>query len=127
MALCMTALPIGACSAKTVSSRESSTVTSASTTPASASAPANAQHMAITIEGFNFILADPVPPGAQISVTNKDSVDHTLTADSTGAFNTDVRADSHAAFIAPRQPGAYPFHCTYHPSMRGQLVVVQQE
>jgi ABC-type phosphate transport system substrate-binding protein len=75
--VCVTALLIGACSAKTASFGESSTVTSASTSPA----PATAQRIAITIEGSNFILADPVPPGAQISVTNKDSVDHTLTAD----------------------------------------------
>lgn len=127
VALCVTALLIGACSAKTASSGELSTVTSRSTSPAFAAAPATAQPTAITIEGFKFILADPVPPRAQISVTNKDSVDHTLTADSAGAFNTDVRADSQATFIAPRQPGAYPFHCAYHPSMRGQLVVVQQE
>jgi plastocyanin len=127
VALCVTALLIGACSAKTAGRGDSSAVASGPTPPASASATAKAPTAAITIEGFSYVLADPVPPGAQITVINQDSAEHTVTADSAAAFDTQVLANSQTTFTAPTQPGAYPFHCAYHPNMRGELVVVQQE
>jgi plastocyanin len=123
----VTVLLIGACGAKGASSGDSSAVASGSTSTASASATATAQLRAITIEGFRYVVATTVPPGAQITVINKDSAEHTVTADSGGAFHTEVQANSQATFTAPTLPGAYPFHCAYHPNMRGQLVVVQLE
>ena len=126
-AICVTVLLIGACGAKSASSGDSSAVASGSSSAASAPATATAQPRAITIEAFSYVVATTVPPGAQITVTNKDSAEHTVTADSAGAFNTEVQANSQALLTAPTQPGAYPFHCAYHPNMRGQLIVVQQE
>jgi plastocyanin len=92
-----------------------------------ASVSATAQPAAITIDGFSYVVIPAVSPGATITVTNKDSVAHTVTADSAGGFDAQVPGNSHATFTAPRQAGAYPFHCTYHPNMHAQLVVVQPE
>lgn len=128
LALCAMALLIGACGANsTRSSGDSSAVPSGSTLPAVGSATATVQPRSISIEGFSYVVPTTVAPGALITVTNKDSTEHTVTADSAAAFDTEVQAHSQATFAAPKQPGAYPFHCAYHQNMHGQLVVVQPE
>ncbi|TQC44399.1 hypothetical protein EEB14_37650 [Rhodococcus sp. WS4] len=65
-----------------------------------------------------------VGPGAQVTVENDDTVEHSVTADRGGAFGRDVDGGGTAVFTAPTQSGAYPVHCTYHPQMQGVLVVV---
>ena len=74
------------------------------------------------VDGFKYTDVT-VPPGAQVTVVNNDSAEHTVTADSSGAFNVEVDDKHQATFTAPTQPGTYPFHCTYHPSMHGVLTV----
>jgi plastocyanin len=79
---------------------------------------------AITIK--NFAYGDPitVSPGATVTVTNRDSADHTVTADQGQAFDAVAKAlGGTATFTAPSQPGTYAFHCTYHPNMHGTLIV----
>jgi plastocyanin len=34
-----------------------------------------------------------------------------------------LQAVGKATFTAPTQPGEYAFYCTYHPSMKGTLIV----
>lgn len=86
------------------------------------SAPPSAAD-SITISGFAFSVPSSVAPGATITVTNKDSVEHTVTADSGSAFDVTVASNGTATFKAPQTAGSYPFHCTVHPSMHGTLVV----
>ncbi|MGI8612722.1 MAG: cupredoxin domain-containing protein [Nocardioidaceae bacterium] len=39
-------------------------------------------------------------------------------------FDVNVTAGGGTAtFTAPTKPGSYPYHCTYHSSMHGTLVV----
>ncbi|MEO5781477.1 UNVERIFIED_ORG: plastocyanin [Arthrobacter sp. UYEF10] len=65
-----------------------------------------------------------VAPGAIVTVTNMDSAGHTVTADLGQAFDVDVRGSGGTAtFTAPSAPGSYAHHCTYHPNMRGTLIV----
>jgi plastocyanin len=64
-----------------------------------------------------------VAPGAKVTVTNKDSVEHTVTADSAGGFDVDVPAGATVTFTAPTTPGSFAYHCTIHPFMHGKLVV----
>jgi hypothetical protein len=104
---------MGACGQKGADSGDLSAVTTATSATASP-VIAEAQPKTILIEDFNY-------------VTNKDASAHTVTADSIGAFDTAAQANSQVTFTAPTEPGAYPFHCTYHPNMHGQLVVVQIE
>jgi plastocyanin len=78
----------------------------------------------ITISNFVFSpMALTVSPGATISVTNKDSATHTLTATS-GQFNTgDVTQNQTKTFRAPMQAGTYHYICGIHQYMMGSITV----
>ncbi|MGH3672983.1 MAG: cupredoxin domain-containing protein [Pseudonocardiaceae bacterium] len=93
-------------------------------TPAQAVGVAPASDVTVTIENFAFLPAQvTVPPGATVTVVNKDQVIHTLTANNR-AFNTgNVNRGIATTFKAPDQPGTYPFHCSIHPYMTGVLTV----
>jgi plastocyanin len=97
------------------------------TTGAATSAPAGgaaAANDTIVIKDFTF---SPnmitVAPGATVTVTNQDMVTHTLTA-TTGGFNTgSVSPHQSKTFTAPKKPGTYPYICSIHQYMTGDLVV----
>jgi plastocyanin len=79
----------------------------------------------IVISGFAFSGTMTVKPGQKVTVTNNDSVAHTLTDKKTHLFDTG-NIDGNGGtgtFTAPSKPGSYPFGCTYHPQMQGTLVV----
>ncbi len=97
---------------------------SATPTPAETStAPTpDAPKAAIGISNFMFTVPASVGPGAKITVTNEDSVAHTVTSD-TGAFDVKVNPGATATLTAPTKPGSYPFDCAIHSSMTGTLVV----
>jgi len=64
-----------------------------------------------------------VAPGSTVSVTNKDSVTHTLTATG-GQFDTgDIDAGQTKTFTAPMKPGTYSYICNIHQYMMGTIVV----
>jgi plastocyanin len=77
----------------------------------------------ITIKNFGYSGATTVKAGATVSVTNDDSVAHTVTADSGSAFDVTVDPGATKTFTAPSKPGAYPYHCTFHSNMHGSLTV----
>jgi plastocyanin len=118
-ALLMAALLLGGCGSGGGSPAASSAPGSATTTGAvSAGTPA------ITIKDFGYGAPLTVAPGAVVTVTNMDAAGHTVTADQSQAFDVDVRGSGGTAtFTAPSKPGSYPYHCTYHPNMRGTLTV----
>jgi plastocyanin len=86
-------------------------------TPAAATGPT------LTIADMAFGQPLTVAPGAQINVVNKDSVEHSVTSNAAGTFDVDVDGGKAKTLTAPTQPGEYPFHCSYHPSMKGTLTV----
>jgi plastocyanin len=110
---------VAACggSSKTVQA----TSTGASATSASG-APA-ASGAKVTIEGMKFGQPVTVPPGAQVTIVNNDTVEHSVTSQTAGAFDVEVEGKHQATLAAPSQPGDYPFYCKYHPSMKGTLTV----
>ena len=64
-----------------------------------------------------------VAPGATVRVTNKDSVDHTLTATG-GQFDTgDIGEGQTKTFTAPTKPGTYHYICNIHQYMMGTIIV----
>ncbi|MFE1788719.1 cupredoxin family copper-binding protein [Streptomyces sp. NPDC059525] len=100
------------------------------TTPASTSAAATATSVVpgearIVIENFTFSPADlQVRPGEKVTVVNRDSAPHTVTATGGQTFDTGtISAGATATFTAPSAPGAYPYLCTIHPNMKGTLTV----
>lgn len=120
--MCLVAVLAAACgtSGPTGTYGSASTVTSVT---AAASQATDASAAKITIASHSFGEPITVPPGAQVSVTNNDSVEHSVTSDTAGAFDVDIAGNADGSFTAPNKPGSYPFHCTYHPSMHGTLIV----
>ena len=92
------------------------------TTPASTTASLQPTAYRITIQGLGYTNLT-VPAGALIGVVNEDDVKHTVTSDAAGVFDVEVPPHGQAQFRAPANPGTYPYHCTYHPGMMGELVV----
>ena len=73
-----------------------------------------------------------VKKGDKITVTNKDTLPHTVTSgtgptdpNSAKQFDTSIIEAGATADIETTNinPGQYPFHCTVHPYMTGNLVV----
>jgi plastocyanin len=61
--------------------------------------------------------------GATVTVTNKDSATHTLTA-TDGQFSTgSITHDQSKTFKAPRKSGTYHYICSIHQFMMGTIVV----
>jgi plastocyanin len=115
-------LLVAACSAGPTpasSSMSSSMSMSSSASPTSVQAAGPT----IVISGMKFPAPVSVAPGATVTVTNSDGAEHTVTADAGNAFNVEIEGKETATFTAPTQPGTYAYHCTYHPTMHGELIV----
>lgn len=115
-------------SAKTpaASSHSSGTSMSSMSAPAAAGSSTAATMQSasmIHISGFKYTVPASVAPGETVSVMNMDGENHTVTADAGNAFDVKANAGSTVTFTAPKTPGSYPFHCTYHSNMHGVLVV----
>ena len=98
---------------------------SGSSGPASSSGSGRATSTnAITISNFMFSpMHASVAPGSTVSVTNKDSVAHTLTA-TAGQFDTgDIGPGQTKTFTAPSKAGTYDYICNIHQYMMGTIVV----
>lgn len=93
--------------------------------PSPASSPDSAGALRITMENYAFSPANPeVGPGERITVVNKDSEAHTVTATDSDAFDTgNIAGGESGTFTAPTQAGRYAFDCTLHPNMTGTLIV----
>jgi hypothetical protein len=48
---------------------------------------------------------------------------HSVTSQTAGHFDVHLAGNGEATFTAPTQPGEYALYCTYHPSMKGTLMV----
>jgi plastocyanin len=91
------------------------------TTAAASNGDQSGGAVAVTIEGFAFD-AQPVTAGSSFKVENKDSTEHTFTADD-GSFDVDVPAGKTVTVTAPDTAGTVAFHCKIHSSMKGDLTV----
>jgi plastocyanin len=77
----------------------------------------------VTIEGMKFqpqVLT--VAVGDTVIWVNKDLVAHTATA-ADGTFDSKLIAPDKSWKLTVRQPGEFPYVCTYHPTMKGTLKV----
>ncbi len=60
-----------------------------------------------------------------VVVTNKDSSEHTATADTPGGFDSGALQPGQAAHIKLSQVGTFAYHCSFHAFMRGVIKVVR--
>jgi plastocyanin len=123
VALVGVAVLAGACSSG-ASSSSSSTTTGSGGSSSGGSSPSTGGSATITIQNFSFSPAKvTVTPGERVTVTNKDAVAHTVTANDK-KFNTgDIEPGKTVTFTAPSSPGSYPYICTIHQYMTGMLTV----
>jgi plastocyanin len=127
-AICLVATVATGCGGSSTSTEETGTGTATATaSPTGAeettSAPAPAGAATIMIMDMSFGEPITVPPGAQITIKNDDSAEHSVTSDTAGKFDVHVDGGEQGTLTAPTEPGEYAFHCTYHPSMHGTLIV----
>lgn len=98
---------------------KSSSVTSSSTSTATD---------AVTIQSYAFSPSSiTVKAGTKVTWTNKDSVAHTVTSDSGSAdtFNSgDINQDATYSYTF-NTVGTFTYHCTFHPSMLGKVIVTK--
>lgn len=77
----------------------------------------------IEIQDFKFVPDYVVvPKGEMVQWTNKGAVVHTSTSDTQVWDSGDIQPNK---FYKRRfnQTGAFPYHCTYHPLMKGTIRV----
>jgi plastocyanin len=127
-AMCLVAAVATACGGSDTTTEETGTGTQTATasptgTAEATSAPAAASAATMTIANNNFGEPITVPPGAQITIKNDDSAEHSVTSDTAGMFDVDVEGKEQGTLTAPTEPGEYTFFCEYHPSMHGTLIV----
>jgi plastocyanin len=101
----------------------SSTTQASDTAAASESSATEVAGPTLTIANMAFGQPLTVAPGTQINIANNDTVEHSVTSDTAGAFDQDVDGGEKATLTAPNKPGEYPFHCSYHPNMNRTLIV----
>ena len=122
-AMCLAAALATACGGSSNSTQATGTATATASGSEATSAPASASAATITIASMNYGEPVTVPPGAQVAIKNNDSVEHSVTSDTADKFTVDVDGNEQGTLTAPSEPGEYAFHCKYHPSMHGTLIV----
>src|SRR5687767_7055623 len=132
----------GSTAAPTAAAPTAAAPTAAAPTAAApeAAAPAGPPGTPLTILEGSSVQGNPsydpaaltVKKGDKITVTNKDTLPHTVTSgtgptdpNSAKQFDTSILEAGATADIETTNinPGEYPFHCTVHPYMLGKLVV----
>jgi plastocyanin len=63
-----------------------------------------------------------VPVGATVTWTNRDDIPHTAVS-TDGAFKSKVMDTDEKFSYTFTKAGTYPYYCTIHPKMTGQVVV----
>jgi plastocyanin len=119
----LAAVALVAALATACGSNSSETAATASNSSSEKSPTEVASGPTITIANMAFGQPLTVAPGSTINLANNDTMEHSVTSDTAGAFDQDVDGNEKATMTAPSQPGEYPFHCSYHPNMKGTLIV----
>jgi plastocyanin len=118
-------LTLAGCSSSSGSKTAVAPSSSKAASAASSSSTAVAGAAQIVIDNFTFSPATlTVTPGEKVTVVNKDSTTHTVTATGNKAFDTgDIASGATTTFTAPSTAGSYPYICTIHQFMHGTLTV----
>ena len=78
---------------------------------------------AVTIDNFSFGPQTlTVSVGATVTWTNHDDIPHTVVS-TDGVFKSKVRDTDETFSYTFAKTGTYPYYCTIHPKMTGQVVV----
>ena len=85
--------------------------------------PASTGGTSVQIASFNYTPATlTVTKGARVRFTNQDRAAHTATADDR-SFDTQGIDKGGTAQVTFTRAGTFPYHCDFHPFMKGVVVV----
>jgi plastocyanin len=83
----------------------------------------SAANAEVKIDNFSFGPQEiTVPVGATVTWTNRDDIPHTSVSID-GVFKSKVMDTDEKFSYKFTKPGTYPYYCTIHPKMTGQVVV----
>ena len=82
----------------------------------------------VTVQLFQFKPGQlEVKAGTRVAWTNQDDITHTVTSGTPeqrdGRFDRRLEGQGTAATVEFTAPGVYPYFCSRHPSMRGEIRV----
>ena len=81
------------------------------------------QEIEVLIDFFSFMPQDiTVAPGATVTWVNRDDVQHAV-ASTDKTFKSKVLCTDDKFSFKFNEPGAYEYHCSIHPKMRGKVIV----
>jgi glucose/arabinose dehydrogenase len=84
--------------------------------------------VSVEIKSFSFQPASiTVPAGSTVYWINRDPVAHTVTADDGSFESPDIASNGGRFEHTFTEAGSYKYHCTPHPSMKGEIVVTKSE
>ena len=92
-----------------------------------AASPARAQD-GVTVQLFQFKPGrTEVEAGTRLTWTNQDDITHTVTSGTPeqrdGRFELPLDGRGATGSVRLAEPGVYPYFCSRHPSMRGEIRV----
>ena len=95
----------------------------AGSTSVTANDQATAANAEVTIDNFSFgPQTVTVPVGATVTWTNRDDIPHTVVS-TDGVFKSKVRDTDEKFSYTFTKAGTYPYFCSIHPKMTGQVMV----
>ena len=82
----------------------------------------------VSVQAFQFTPSPmTVKPGTTVTWVNRDDIQHTVTAgvpdQRSGKFDLRLAGDGTSAGTTFSEPGVYPYFCSRHRSMRGEIRV----
>ena len=88
-----------------------------------ANAAQSAATAEVSIDNFSFRPQTlTVAVGATVTWTNRDDIPHTVVSDD-AVFKSKARDTDEKFSYTFDKAGTYPYHCSLHPKMTGQVVV----
>jgi len=86
-------------------------------------AQAAANEVEVKIDNFSFGPQSlSVSPGTKVTWKNRDDIPHTVVS-TEGVFKSRVLDTDETFSFTFDKPGTYPYFCSVHPKMTGQVVV----
>ena len=110
---------------KTANAPEGASVSQEQTSPPTPSPkPATSVSHDINIQDFSFDQPSlTIKKGDTIVWTNKDSAPHTVTWDVGGQQSSGTLKSGETFSLTMNTAGTFNYHCAFHPSMKGRVVV----
>ena len=92
--------------------------------PGTPGTPAPIVTTSVSLQNTAFNPADiQVSPGATVTFTNLDGINHTVTFDNASISSIDQYTTGERTVTMPTTPGTYTYHCQLHGAMKGSVLV----